>query len=343
LLATLVLTTVVLAAASAATGGAASPLVPLLFAPIGVGFAAFGRGRLATFWLVLGGAAVSALLAFEPTPAFPAVHAPYSGFMTVTSALIALVLLRIGVAGLTDAHARTAESLDRLRDGALTEAAARAREADATGARVAHELKNPLSAIQGLMQLLSRNAVGSRDEKRFEVALGELARMERVLSDYLDFARPLRPATFERVRLDELIDDLARLVEPKAATQHVELALDLEPAWAMADAGHLRDAILNLVENALFAMSSGGRLCLTVRRSDGQVLIAVNDDGIGMSAEQLARAGTPFVSHRENGSGLGLAMARGVAREHGGELLLESTPGQGTTATLSLATVEGAR
>jgi signal transduction histidine kinase len=342
LLATLVLTTVVLAGATAATGGASSPMVPLLFAPIGVGFAAFGRGRLALFWLALGSAAVAAPLAFGPTHAFPVVAAPYAGFMTVTSALVALVLLRIGVAGLTDAHARAAESLDRLRVGALTEAAARAREADATGARVAHELKNPLSSVRGLMQLLSRKATGSQDEKRFAVALDELTRMERVLSDYLDFARPLRPATFERIRLDELLEDIARLVEPKAATQRVEVALELQPAWAMADAGHLRDAVLNLVENALFAMSSGGRLGLSVHRTDGHALIRVDDDGVGMSTEQLDSVGTPFVSHREHGSGLGLAMARGVAREHGGELVLESTAGKGTTATLSLATVERA-
>jgi signal transduction histidine kinase len=192
------------------------------------------------------------------------------------------------------------------------------------------------------MQLLSRKATGSQDEKRFAVALDELTRMERVLSDYLDFARPLRPATFERIRLDELLEDIARLVEPKAATQRVEVALELQPAWAMADAGHLRDAVLNLVENALFAMSSGGRLGLSVHRTDGHALIRVDDDGVGMSTEQLDSVGTPFVSHREHGSGLGLAMARGVAREHGGELVLESTAGKGTTATLSLATVERA-
>jgi signal transduction histidine kinase len=321
-------------------------LLPLLFAPLGVGFAAFGRGRSATAWLVFAVlvlTAVAALGALLPASVdFPPVRAPQASWMTFVSTVVAVVLLRIGVSGLTDAHAQTSAVLDGLRVGALAEASMRARHTEALGAKVAHDLKNPLSAIKGLMQLLSGRATEPRDQQRFEVALAEIERMTTTLDDYLSFARPIEDVRLEPLRLDLLVRDLASLIEANAERQGVKILLEADAVQVMGDAARLRDAVLNLAANALLAMPSGGNLVLSVRREDERATLTVEDDGTGMTPEQIAEAGVPFRSGREGGTGLGLALARGVARQHGGELRLESRPGHGTQATLWVATAIGA-
>jgi signal transduction histidine kinase len=345
LLASLVVTALVIAAGALATGAGTSPLLPLLFAPLGVGFAAFGRGRPATAWLafaVLVLTAVAAAGALLPeSESFPAVVAPHAAAMTFVSAVVAVVLLRIGVAGLTDAHAQTAAMLDGLRIGALAEASLRARHAEALGAKVAHDLKNPLSAIKGLMQLLAGRGAEPRDRQRFDVALAEIERMQTTLDDYLSFARPIDDVRLEPLRLDELMRELASLLEPNAERQGVKIRLDTEAVQVMGDPARLRDAVLNLAANALQAMPSGGNLMLCVKREQDRAKLTVKDDGTGMTPEQLAEAGVPFRTSRERGTGLGVALARGVARQHGGELRLESRPGHGTQATLWVATAIG--
>lgn len=166
--------------------------------------------------------------------------------------------------------------------------------------------------------------------------------MQQTLEDYLSFSRPLEDVRLEPLQLDRLVRDLASLLEPNAERQAVQLELDLEPVQVMADPARLKDAVLNLAANALAAMPSGGTLRLRVHRDGERASIGVSDTGSGMSADELAAAATPFVSGRDGGTGLGLALARGVARQHGGDLHIESRPALGTSASLSLATISPA-
>lgn len=332
----LVLTTLAVASGASLTGGAESPLVPLLFAPVGVGFAAFGGSSAARSWLGWSLLAVAVALGLPWVVPTPAIAAPFSTAMTGVSAVAALVLLYLGVAGMTGAHARAAEQLDRLRQGVLDEARARAEETEGVGAKLAHELKNPLSAIKGLVQLLARGPQQPRDEKRFEVLLSEIERLGRTLEDYLSFARPLRDVSLGPVRVDHWLGELAAFIEPHAAAQQTRVVLQLEPVTAWVDPARLRDAVLNLTNNALGAMGQGGTLELHAGRLGSAAFVRVVDHGQGMSAEELAQLGTPFFSRRPGGTGLGLVIARGIARQHGGDLTFESARGAGTTATLTL-------
>jgi signal transduction histidine kinase len=336
LLSTLSLTFAVLVLACALTGGIRSPLLPLLLAPAGVLFAAFGRARFVSLAAASMIAAVAGLAALPAAGSLPDVAAPWDAAMTTVSVGVAVVLLRIGVAGLTDAHVASTDKLERLRAGALLEARERALNGEALAASVAHELRNPLTAIKGLLQLLERSAGGERERKRLDVALGEVDRMQNVLDEYLSFSRaPAGPAR-RPVALHALLRDLVLLIEPNAAERGVALAIDAPPLEARVDPTRLKDAILNLVGNALAAMPEGGALRVALERDGRFAEILITDTGAGMSPEQLEHAATPFVSHRAGGTGLGLAMARGVARQHGGELTLRSAPGRGTTATLSI-------
>ena len=332
----LVVTAAALLLACAASGGPRSPMVPLLLAPVGVAFAAFGRGRGNTVLLlaVLAGLAGLSLLPAELP--FPAIASPQAAVMTVASAGGSLVLLWIGVTGLTTAYARSGEALASTRDGMLEAMNERMRGAESLGARVAHEIRNPLTAIKGLVQLLARGEHEARDQKRLEVVLAEVGRVEETLGAYLSFARPLAELRPERVDLAVLLAELAALLEARAEAGGVRVVVLAQAAAIVGDRRRLQEALLNLASNALEATPPGGTLTLGVTHKGGGACVTVIDDGRGMTPEQLARLGTPFVSERPGGTGLGVTLARAVVLQHGGRMTHTSAVGQGTRVTLTL-------
>lgn len=332
----LVVTAAALLLACAASGGPRSPMVPLLLAPVGVAFAAFGRGRGNTVLLlaVLAGLAGLSLLPAELP--FPAIASPQAAVMTVASAGGSLVLLWIGVTGLTTAYARSGEALASTRDGMLEAMNERMRGAESLGARVAHEIRNPLTAIKGLVQLLARGEHEARDQKRLEVVLAEVGRVEETLGAYLSFARPLAELRPERVDLAVLLAELAALLEARAEAGGVRVVVLAQAAAIVGDRRRLQEALLNLASNALEATPAGGTLTLGVTHKGGGACVTVIDDGRGMTPEQLVRLGTPFVSERPGGTGLGVTLARAVVLQHGGRMTHTSAVGQGTRVTLTL-------
>lgn len=172
----LALTLLALGLGAALSGGLPSPILPLLFAPAVVGFAAFARARQS--WLLLGETFALFLLlgAAGPLAGFPELPpATLRGMLAVSSAA-SLLLLAVGVIGLVDAHARIAAELDRLRTDMLQEAERRAASVEHWGAQVAHEVKNPLTAARGLVQLVERHVDDERDKQRLAVVVTEVDR-----------------------------------------------------------------------------------------------------------------------------------------------------------------------
>jgi signal transduction histidine kinase len=341
LLVSLALTVVVLALGCAWTGGLRSPMAPILAAPIVVALLAFGRGGRARIVLGVGALAIAVLLV---APALGPVPTLAAGIAAVSWA-VTLALLWLAAIGLGDAHAHTATALDRMRIGAIEEAAARARETEALGAKVAHEMRNPLTAIKALVQLVARASKEQRDGERLGIVLGEIERVERTLSDYLSLARPLTDVAPEPIDLATIASDVAAVLEARAADAGVHIHVHAEPLRVLADPRRLREALLNLCMNAIEAMPNGGALELCVQREKDQALLVVRDQGVGLAPDVAARLGEPFTTTREGGTGLGVALARSVARMHGGELRIASTPGNGTTMTLVIPTggPDGAR
>ncbi len=332
LLTSLLLTLAALAFASAWTGGIASPLLPACSAPVVVALAAFGRARQARIMIAAGAGVAAILLVAPPLGPVPGT-APQ---ITAVSWLIALALAWLAIVGLGDAHVRAGAALDALRRGAIAEAAARARETEALGAKVAHEIRNPLTSIKAMVQLAASAPANEREQQRMRVALSEIDRVERTLSDYLSLARPLADVSPELVDLAALFDDLALVFESRAAESGVAIRIDGASPWVLADPRRLREALTNLCANAIEAMPKGGTLTLASVRDNSCVAVLVRDTGIGMSADAVARAGEPFRSDRAGGTGLGLVLARSVARMYGGELTISSTPGHGTVIGISL-------
>lgn len=327
----LVLTLVALGAGCLLSGGVASPLVPLLLAPIVVGIAAFGRAREAAALVALALALAIVVAALVVPGPFPAIDPDPARWMIASSFGGSALLSLVGVGGLVEAHARTSERLDRMRVATLEEAASRMRATEQVGAKVAHELKNPLAAIRALVQVMGEGA-GAKDAKRAEVALGEIDRMDVIVGEYLAFARPLADLVFAPVDLLEIARDVAAVLEARAAERDVTTAVRGESSVVDGDARRLREAVLNLASNALAASPRGARVMIDVAPAS----IAIADEGPGI-APAIARAAGPVASSTAGGTGLGLAIARGAIAQHRGELVFEAREPHGTVATIRLS------
>ena len=173
LLGSLGATLAVLSLGALLSGGLTSPVLPLLFAPIVVGFAAFGRARPSSLLLGAAALALLALGAFGPLTGFPAPPSTAARGMLLVSSLTSLSLLALGVIGLVDAHASVAAGLERMRADLLEEAERRAGSVEQLGAQVAHEVKNPLAAARGLVQLVARKIDDEKDRQRLSVVVAE--------------------------------------------------------------------------------------------------------------------------------------------------------------------------
>jgi signal transduction histidine kinase len=332
----LVATLVGIAGVSAATGGTASPLVLMAFAPAVVGFAAFGRGRRSDALLALAVALFAALALLPPGVPFAPLAPGARRLLMVVCGADALVLLRLGVSALTDAHAAARGAADVAGGEMVASANARAAALEAMGARVAHEVRNPLSAIRGLVEVSAEKNADEHDRKRLQVVLGEVDRIDEILRGYLALARPLERIEPRPCDVAALAREVAAVLETRAERAGVALVVDAAHARAPVDPRRLKEALLNLLLNALEATPAGGLITLTVRTAAQDLLISVEDSGPGMTPERLASAGTPFATERPGGTGLGLSLARQAVEQHGGRLELSSAPGRGTMARVTL-------
>jgi signal transduction histidine kinase len=207
-------------------------------------------------------------------------------------------------------------------------------------AGVAHEVRNPLNSVQINLSILEQELselVADRDAHVFTVLAkiaGEIKRLDDFVSEFLRFARSPR-LNVERLPVRPLVADLVDFITPEYSRKRVSLGLELGgPETARVDGFQLKQAILNLLLNALQATPAGGNVVLRVSGDPGRLEVAVRDDGAGMSAETREKAFTPFFTTREEGTGLGLALVRRIAEQHGGSVAISSALGEGTTVTL---------
>jgi two-component system sensor histidine kinase PilS (NtrC family) len=206
-------------------------------------------------------------------------------------------------------------------------------------ASIAHEIRNPLAAMRGSIQMLhSEMDSDSAQTELMEIILRESDRLNQIITDFLSYARP-RSLTPARVDVGDLMHQTFALMRHSpeiAANQNIVEELPNEALFAEADEGQLKQVFWNLARNALQAMPDGGTLRATLEiNSDDRLRIAFTDTGRGMSPEQVEHLFEPF-SSTTGGTGLGLSIVYQIIRDHGGTINVRSRVGQGTTITVEL-------
>jgi two-component system sensor histidine kinase PilS (NtrC family) len=206
-------------------------------------------------------------------------------------------------------------------------------------ASIAHEIRNPLAAMRGSIQMLRAEMDSdSSQTELMEIILRESDRLNRIITDFLSYARP-RSLTQARVDVGDLLHQTFALLRHSpeiGPNQTITEELPLEAVFAQADEGQLKQVFWNLARNALQAMPQGGTLRATLEKnSDNRLRIAFSDTGRGMSPDQVEHLFEPF-SSTTGGTGLGLSIVYQIIRDHGGTINVRSREGQGTKITVEL-------
>ncbi len=209
--------------------------------------------------------------------------------------------------------------------------------------KIAHEVRNPISAIELNAEMLD-DIVRGRAGKDMEEAAGlvtairdQVNALDALTEEYLAFARFPRP-NFEEESVNQLVQELADFIRPVATRQGLAVRVEVDSSTPMMEIDRvlLRQAILNLVKNGLEALSSGGEITIASRFDGEAVEISVSDTGTGIPEDLAPRLFEQFFTTKPQGTGLGLSITRQIAEEHGGEITWINRPGRGATFTIRL-------
>ncbi len=217
-------------------------------------------------------------------------------------------------------------------------------------ANVAHEIKNPLASISIHLQLLKKAMKGKEEvrtedaAKYVDVVSEEVERLNRIVVDFLFAVRPIDIEP-EVTDPNAFILDIAEFMRYELEEARISIILDLDDAAPSVpmDKRFMKQALLNLIKNAIAAMPSGGSLELATKATEDGVRIEVADTGEGISEDRLQKIFEPYYTTRENGSGLGLTLVFKIVKEHRGEVQVQSEPGRGSTFSIILPLPEGER
>ena len=213
-------------------------------------------------------------------------------------------------------------------------------------AGVAHEIRNPLSSIKGFATYFKERYPDKADDQQIaNIMIQEVERMNKVIGQLLDFARPIKIVK-KRVSISSLVKDSLTLIERQAAEKQINLQtrIDSPDGFVMIDPDRINQVLLNLYLNGLEALDTGGHLTVTavVSMDERRVTITVSDDGSGISREDMSKIFDPYFTTKPTGTGLGLAIAHNIIRAHGGKVMVESNLGQGASFKIILPFSDGA-
>lgn len=203
-------------------------------------------------------------------------------------------------------------------------------------AGMAHEIRNPLTTIKGFAQLAATREVNTLDY--LNIIISEVDRIESIVKETMLLAKPT-PVEFKTVNLQQLIEELQALVQPLANQKEVRLFVTIEEylPTIVGESNHLKQVFINLIKNSVEAVpDTGGQIFLNVKKTNFNIIIIIQDNGCGIPPKVLEKLGTPFVSTKENGTGLGIMVSYRIIQNHGGKIKVQSTQGEGTIFTIEL-------
>ncbi len=331
-----------------ASGGLGSPFLYVMV-PLGILTGVFIRSpgnvaivafQVAVVWISAAAGATGAIPDFNPSMfgGGSRLGGP-PAYLYVNALVITFVLVMAG--GVGRVVRATLESIIRRGLAAQQESlrayADRAEELTALSGEIAHELKNPLASVKGLAGLLAQHLPDGKGAERLAVLRREVDRMQSVLEEFLNFSRPLVPLALGETDVGALCRDVAALHEGIARERGVDVVVRAGAVPARCDPRKVKQVLVNLLQNALDASPPGTAVEVEAQaRPDGGAAVRVLDHGHGLDPGLGDAVFSPGVTTKAAGSGLGLTIARALARQHGGEVTLAPRPGGGTAAELLL-------
>jgi two-component system, sporulation sensor kinase E len=212
-------------------------------------------------------------------------------------------------------------------------------------AGVAHEIGNPINALNIHLQLLDREIerlpAKSCNKKELKelagVARNEMSRLDMIVSQFLRAVRPAKPK-FALQKIDSILKETLTLLKQEIINRDIKVEVECPESLARAkvDKGQIKQAFVNIIRNAIQAMPDGGKLRIRLSSSDQFVGISFRDTGVGIGPEHLGRIFEPYYSTKSEGSGLGLMIVQRIVQEHGGRIEVGSKPDEGTIFTVYL-------
>jgi two-component system sensor histidine kinase PilS (NtrC family) len=230
----------------------------------------------------------------------------------------------------------------------IREMEARVRQADRLAtlgrmaANIAHEIRNPLAALTGAIEVLVADGAPPETRGRLaNIVLTESGRLNGIIKQFLEYARPAALAR-ARVNVVDALDEVLVLLDHRAAPGTLKVVREFPPSlmWDV-DPQQFRQALWNLCLNGFEAMPGGGELRVTAAVTGGALVVEVIDTGEGVSPEDAAHIFEPFYSTKSSGTGLGLAMVQRIAQDHGGRVDVMSEPGAGSTFRITVPALDG--
>jgi len=194
-------------------------------------------------------------------------------------------------------------------------------------ASMSHEVRNPMTTVRGFLQLLAKKECNGKYVKYYELMLSELDRANDILNEYLSVARPRDP-DFKMQDLNKILISLRPLLQADAYKMGKVIAFDLGTiSEKLLDGGEIRQLILNLCRNGLEAMIDGGKILRIATFLQGdEVILSITDEGSGINEDMIEKLGTPFLSTKDKGTGLGLAVCYGIVAKHKATIEVSTSP-----------------
>ncbi|MGG3912986.1 ATP-binding protein [Rossellomorea vietnamensis] len=199
-------------------------------------------------------------------------------------------------------------------------------------AGIAHEVRNPLTSINGFLQLL-RDEADEKTKEYLGIVFSEIKRIELVLSELLILAKP-QSVTYKRINIIETLDHVSKLLNTNAILYNIEIQTEFheKELYIRGDENQLKQVFINLIKNAIEAMPHGGTITIHADfNSHNKVHLMFKDEGVGMKKETLDKLGEPFFTTKTKGTGLGLTICLRILRDHGADIRVQSEQGEGTT------------
>lgn len=203
-------------------------------------------------------------------------------------------------------------------------------------AGIAHEIRNPMTALKGFIQLLE-DTIADDHSMYFGVIKTELNRIDSIINEFLVLAKPQATKYLEK-DIVQIMRETIELLRPQAVLHNVQFQLELEnhipPIYC--EPNQLKKVFINIIKNAIEVMSSGGYIYISMKEEEGYIYISIQDEGEGIGSELLQKLGEPFYTTKEKGTGLGLMVSYRIIDDHKGKIEVESEKGKGTTFHIKL-------